>query len=395
MEQVHPRSLITDGDAAMARAIEIVMPQADHRLCSWHIEQNMIKRLRGDALKEFRKLIYHTVHADEFERLWVQFIARHTFKEENKLWLVRLYELRNKWSAAYTKGRHFLGMQSNQRSESLNSRLHNHLDRKMWLIDLVVHYQSCLSSIHRDQLELDAKALNSIPFTDITADVFEKMTALTFTPTMFQKVRDQVRRLYKWEVTEVTWNNGCVRYQVASKGAVEAPVEVTCSFDGSSMVNGTCQCRLFESECIPCGHILCVVRYMQLDTIPECCVSRRWTMQGRNAFHYEGGNNGEVWSEQMNRFHALRKKGNLALFRASRSLEVTERLMKVFDDVIHEDIEKQETTEETSFGPLPAHFAGVYHPSRTKVLDPKKIVSRGAPSLKHMWRAFTEAWKTN
>jgi hypothetical protein len=44
MRQRHPRSLVTDGDDAMMKAIEIVMPRADHRLCSWYIEQNMIKR---------------------------------------------------------------------------------------------------------------------------------------------------------------------------------------------------------------------------------------------------------------------------------------------------------------------------------------------------------------
>jgi hypothetical protein len=44
MRQQQPYSLITDGYVAMAKAIEIVMPLADHRLCSWHIEQNMIKR---------------------------------------------------------------------------------------------------------------------------------------------------------------------------------------------------------------------------------------------------------------------------------------------------------------------------------------------------------------
>jgi zinc finger SWIM domain-containing protein 3 len=32
-------------------------------------------------------------------------------------------------------------MQSNQRSESLNSVLHNHLDRKMSLVDLMEHYE--------------------------------------------------------------------------------------------------------------------------------------------------------------------------------------------------------------------------------------------------------------
>src|SRR4051812_11653087 len=37
MHQKHPRSLFTDGDNAMARAIYVVMPDAFHWLCSWHI----------------------------------------------------------------------------------------------------------------------------------------------------------------------------------------------------------------------------------------------------------------------------------------------------------------------------------------------------------------------
>jgi zinc finger SWIM domain-containing protein 3 len=45
MRQKHPRSLITDGNGAMARAIYVIMPRAFHRLCSWHIEQNMIKHI--------------------------------------------------------------------------------------------------------------------------------------------------------------------------------------------------------------------------------------------------------------------------------------------------------------------------------------------------------------
>jgi zinc finger SWIM domain-containing protein 3 len=43
VHQKHPISLIIDGDVAMARAIEIVMPDANHRLCSWHIQHNMLK----------------------------------------------------------------------------------------------------------------------------------------------------------------------------------------------------------------------------------------------------------------------------------------------------------------------------------------------------------------
>jgi zinc finger SWIM domain-containing protein 3 len=124
MRQKHPRSLITDGDYAMARAIFVVMPNAFHRLCSWHVEQNMIKHLRKEKLKDFRQFIYMRMEVDEFERRWAEYKQKHGVSEKDS-WFNRMYDLREKWSAAYTKGGYFLRMRSNQRSESLNSGLHN------------------------------------------------------------------------------------------------------------------------------------------------------------------------------------------------------------------------------------------------------------------------------
>ena len=39
--QQKPKSIITDGDAAMLRAIRSVLSDVLHRICSWHIEKNM------------------------------------------------------------------------------------------------------------------------------------------------------------------------------------------------------------------------------------------------------------------------------------------------------------------------------------------------------------------
>ena len=39
--QVKTKSIIIDGDAAMIRAIQSVLSDVFHRLCSWHIEKNM------------------------------------------------------------------------------------------------------------------------------------------------------------------------------------------------------------------------------------------------------------------------------------------------------------------------------------------------------------------
>jgi zinc finger SWIM domain-containing protein 3 len=54
------------------------------------------------------------------------------------------------------------------------------------------------------------------------------------------------------------------------------------------------------------------------------------------------------------------------------------------------------TREETSFGPLPAHFSATNQPCVpcvTKVLDLVKIVPKGAPrSNNKRWKASHEFW---
>jgi zinc finger SWIM domain-containing protein 3 len=81
----------------------------------------------------------------------------------------------------------------------------------------------------------------------------------------------------------------------------------------------------------------------------------------------------------MDRYHALRNKGNRALFKVSRSEVETERVMKLLDEILKEDPQDNGTNGKTSFGPLPAHFSGDNQPVGSKVLDPEKIVTKGAP----------------
>ncbi|XP_060183432.1 protein FAR1-RELATED SEQUENCE 5-like [Lycium barbarum] len=71
-----PITIFTDQDAAISKAISLVMPEVHHRLCVWHMEQNATKHLnqiykryasfRGD----FRRCIYVYVDEDEFINAW-------------------------------------------------------------------------------------------------------------------------------------------------------------------------------------------------------------------------------------------------------------------------------------------------------------------------------------
>jgi hypothetical protein len=66
----------------------------------------------------------------------------------------------------------------------------------MSLVDLVEHYEFCISRIRGNEIELDAKAFVSTPFTKISADELEKSAAQTFTPIFFRRVIKQIRKGY-------------------------------------------------------------------------------------------------------------------------------------------------------------------------------------------------------
>jgi zinc finger SWIM domain-containing protein 3 len=70
MSHKHSRSMITDGDSEMRTAIKQVLATTDHRLCSWHIEQNMIRQLCNPMLEDFGKLVYMRMGSYQFQKSW-------------------------------------------------------------------------------------------------------------------------------------------------------------------------------------------------------------------------------------------------------------------------------------------------------------------------------------
>ncbi|CAL4888571.1 unnamed protein product [Urochloa decumbens] len=204
MYNKEPRSIITDGDRAMRKAIRAVLPNTDHRLCAWHIERNAARYLHHSMIPGFRKLIYMRGTPETFESKWASFLKKHNTtgkrrrRRKYRRWLTKMYMIRRLWAASYLKNKFFLGARSNQRSESLNSRLHKHLDRKMTLYDMVDHYFHCLSRIRRNESQLDCEASQSIPVA-ITDHVLENSAAHCFTPANFYLVQKEIKRTNMYE----------------------------------------------------------------------------------------------------------------------------------------------------------------------------------------------------
>lgn len=170
--------------------------------------------------EEFRKFLYDRCSIEEVERKWDEFFERNKISSKHE-WLHQMYQMRNLWCAAYQVGRCFLGLRSNQRSESLNSKLHRNLDRKMTLLDMYEHYEHCLANLRRNEAYLDAPASNSISFREKQADPMEKHAAEVFTPKVFALVKEKMDSVGNYVIWQI--QDGCdsTTYDISVKNRRE------------------------------------------------------------------------------------------------------------------------------------------------------------------------------
>lgn len=104
ISQKHSIFVITNGDLAMQRAIRVIYPDSNHRLCVWHIQQNIVHPLHDDAIREeFRSFTYDSSSIEEHERKWVEFLERNQIISDESC-LHRMYKMRKVWCAPYLVG---------------------------------------------------------------------------------------------------------------------------------------------------------------------------------------------------------------------------------------------------------------------------------------------------
>ncbi|KAL8479662.1 hypothetical protein ACS0TY_026539 [Phlomoides rotata] len=88
-----PQTVLTDQDAAMAKALATQWPETYHRLCIWHIYQNAATHLSNvfarfpSFLKDFRSCVYDYDEEEDFLNAWDEMLA--TYGLQTNEWLGR------------------------------------------------------------------------------------------------------------------------------------------------------------------------------------------------------------------------------------------------------------------------------------------------------------------
>ncbi|XP_010239136.1 protein FAR1-RELATED SEQUENCE 5-like [Brachypodium distachyon] len=278
MCQKKPKAVITDGDASMIRAIGAVLTGVWHRLCSWHIEKNMKKHLSFKSTKDFWSLLYYTTSEDTFEDRWNAFVQKWR-TDRTEPWLRRMYRKKRLWAASYLSGGVFLGMKSNQRSESLNTCLHLHLDFGMTLVDLIVHYENVIVRIREAEASDDCSCSQTLAVAVTNCKAIEVAASRVFTPANFYMVQKDLKNIGGLQVFDV--HDGDPRRFIVGWKTTTGTGSVDYT-PGSFEETIKCSCRRMACKGLPCKHILYILKVLKLEEIPQCCVLPRFSKRARH-----------------------------------------------------------------------------------------------------------------
>jgi zinc finger SWIM domain-containing protein 3 len=374
MCQQMPKSVITDADAAMIRAIRKVLPDVWHRICTFHIERNMAMHLPSKSLEEFRTLLYRATSRATFEVGWSAFIRKWQ-RKGTQAWLTRMYNKKRLWAAAFLSEGFWLGMKSNQRSESLNSCLHLHLDGDMTLVDMIVHYENAVIRLRVKEARDDCTASQTLPVPITNSRELEVAASKTFTPAVFYILQDELKKIGGIEILERMVGTDSNTFVVAWKENRSSKFYVEYTPNSAEVIR--CSCRRMIRKGIPCKHIFHVLKHLNIVDIPDCCVLRRFSKYARLGLPVRRTSDmfGWGWSGAQDR----RKFSELNML-SSQAFNIACNDPAEFDllkETMNGIISRRQASTDTSCSVNPVYEASkVYAPA---ILDPLKVSTKGRP----------------
>ncbi|KAL4607292.1 hypothetical protein ACB092_09G162900 [Castanea dentata] len=181
-----PKSIITDQDLAMGAAIAKVFPRTCHHLCLWHIKKKFLEKLS------------HTYHKKSIFKCGLKRCIR---------------ESPSSWVPVYNRNTFFAGMNTTQRSESINAFFDSFVNSRTTLKDFVVKFAKVVDSRYKKERKEDFDSKHKTPSLVIGSKI-EHQAASIYTRTIFSKFQKELVSSNHFTKEKVEKNGAFYRYKL-------------------------------------------------------------------------------------------------------------------------------------------------------------------------------------
>ncbi|KAL7264194.1 hypothetical protein ACSBR1_002196 [Camellia fascicularis] len=219
MSSKAPKIIFTDQDAAMAKAIPIVMPNTKHRLCTWHLMQNA---------------------------LWH---ANSIFKDKELT-----FGVKEKWGWPYVRNAWDASMSSTQLGESFNAFLKDFIQSDHNVMQFFMHFDQVLCEKRNKELQAKYALCQKLLRVNIKVKIMEHAADI-YTTKIYEEFQDEYVKSLEVNIEETEHDGESTVCTILDNDGVKVrKVRVEC--DGSLTYN----CRKFEIKGILYSHCLKILR---------------------------------------------------------------------------------------------------------------------------------------
>ncbi|XP_059439636.1 protein FAR1-RELATED SEQUENCE 6-like [Corylus avellana] len=284
-----PVAIITDQDKAMKSAIAKVFPRARHRFCLWHIMKKFPEKLGSHAqykcgLKSaIQSAIYDSQTCVEFDNSWQGVLEKYNLRDN--AWLCWLYSERAHWIPAYLKDTFWAGMQTTQRSESMNAFFDNYVNSRSTLKEFVDQFDNALRRKVENEKVADFNSFNAtIPC--VSHFSIEKEFQELYTNAKFKEVRQEFSCLMYCNCSLIKSEGAISTYEVSDEVTVDDYTKERnfCVYFNGDECEVKCTCGLFECRGILCRHALAVLTLKKVKSLPTKYFLDRWRKDLKRAY---------------------------------------------------------------------------------------------------------------
>ncbi|KAL3839149.1 hypothetical protein ACJIZ3_023740 [Penstemon smallii] len=207
-----PITILTDQDAAMAKALQEKWPETCHRLCIWHIYQNAASHLNSvfssfqDFSKDFSSCIYDYEEEEDFIDAWHDMLDKYGLQTND--WLERMFKKKEKWALVYGRQVFCADITSTQRSESMNSVLKKYVSHKYNLLQFFHHFTRLIDNRRYREMEADLRTNHSTPKLSFAVEILKHARTI-YTHEVFKLFQKELSKAHDAKL-EIVGDGGII-----------------------------------------------------------------------------------------------------------------------------------------------------------------------------------------
>ncbi|XP_026405809.1 protein FAR1-RELATED SEQUENCE 5-like isoform X2 [Papaver somniferum] len=259
--------------------VATVFPGTRHRFCLWHIKKKFGEKLSHVLFKKskfkrtVKAVIRNTYTVEDFVNQWQSMLVEFSLTENE--WLKDLYDIREKWIPVYNRSvLFFAGMNTTQRSESINSFFDHYVNSKTSLREFAESCDQAFERMYVREREEDYKSIHTKRIF-ASQDLLVRHASKIFTRVIFNKVHAEFNASlrYRSKIVEVDGDeHSYTVYWKVGDTVEQFPVKIN-----EVTKKGTCGRQNFEFKGIPCRHLHHIlVSRLYVEEIPSYFVMERW-----------------------------------------------------------------------------------------------------------------------